>query len=224
MTLGMRFGAIAGVAVALGLAGCAAPVDGDDGSGSGSSAQTSDPREGFVYFHGMSHLGFSRDALRAGLGAQSLLAPSLSDAQIQAEPPSAVTTFLGTKSDALVAGYSLGRIPVLRLMAAEARGMLRVVMIDPTYDSAHGLGGSGISGGIAKTWLDGDPARSLMLVYGDSTRSLGGEKSYVRELEDHPRASLCYVRGDHERFRRDDMVAALVAKDCDDLAGRLAAP
>ena len=43
-------------------------------------------------------------------------------------------------------------------------------------------------------------------------------------LSSHARASVCYVRGDHERFRQPDMVAALVAKDCADLAGRLAAP
>lgn len=143
--------AVAALAV-VGIAGCAAPTEGDDGSGAGASAQTADAREGFVYFHGMSHLGFSHDALRAGLG------------------------------------------------------------------------GSGISGGIAKAWLDGDDTRSLLLVYGDTTRELGGEKSYVRELANHPRASLCYVSGDHERFRRDDMVVALVSKDCEDLAGRLAAP
>jgi hypothetical protein len=44
----------------------------------------------------------------------------------------------------------------------------------------------------------------------------------VRELAQHPRASLCFVRGDHERFRRADMVAALVARDCADLERRLA--
>jgi len=43
----------------------------------------------------------------------------------------------------------------------------------------------------------------------------------VTALSSHARASVCYVRGDHERFRQPDMVAALVAKDCADLAGRL---
>jgi hypothetical protein len=215
-------GLAAAVLAVVGIAGCAAPTQGDDGSSAGASAQTADAREGFVYFHGMSHLGFSHDALLAGLGMQTLLAPSMSDAQIEGAIAPAVTTFLGTKTDALVAGYSLGRIPVLRLMHANAPGMSRVVMVDPTYDSAAALGGSGISGGIAKAWLDGDDTRSLLLVYGDTTRELGGEKSYVRELANHPRASLCYVSGDHERFRRDDMVVALVSKDCEDLASRLA--
>jgi len=202
------------------VAGCASPVEEDDGSGA--SAQTADGGEGFVYFHGMSHLGFSHGALSAELGSQALLAPSMSDAQLQGEISPTVTTFLGTKSDAIVAGYSLGRIPVLRLMRSNAKGMSRVVMIDPTYDSASGLGSS-IGGGIAKAWLDGDPTRSLLLVYGDVTRELGGEKSYVHELAQHPRASLCYVSGDHERFRHDDMAVALVSTDCDDLASRLAA-
>jgi len=224
MSASSRLGAIALVLGAVAMAGCAASSDGDDGTSTGASAQTAATREGYVYFHGMSHLGFSHDALRAGLGAQSLLAPSMSDAQIQSGPSSAVVDFVSAKSDALVAGYSLGRIPVLRMMSTNAHGMTRVVMIDPTYDSAASLGGSGISGGIAKEWLDGDPERTLMLVYGDVTKSLGGEKSYVRELAHHERATLCYVRGDHERFRQSDMVAALVAKDCDDLTTRLAAP
>jgi hypothetical protein len=215
--------ATAAFAITVGLVGCAAPGAGEDGAATGSSAQTADAREGFVYFHGMSHLGFSHDALHAGLGMQTLLAPAMTDAQLQAPIAPAVTSFLETKTDALVAGYSLGRIPVLRLMASNAQGMSRVVMIDPTYDSASALGGSGISGGIAKAWLDGDPSRSLLLVYGDVTREVGGEKTYVRELANHPQASLCYVSGDHERFRHDDMVAALASKDCEDLAGRLAA-
>jgi hypothetical protein len=206
----------------LALGGCAAPTDATDGDPNASATEAASAHDGFVYFHGMSHLGFSHDALRAGLGTQSLLAPSLSDAQLQADAPPLVTQYLGARSDAVVAGYSLGRVAVLRLMMANAPGMRRAVLVDPTYDYARAFG-SGIGGGIARAWLDADPKRSLLFVYGDVTRSLDGEASYAHELAGHPRASLCYVPGDHERFRQPDMVAALVAKDCADLKSRLAA-
>lgn len=214
--------AFAAAFVVSAVAGCASPADDGEDVAKGSSQAVS-TTDGFVYFHGMSHLGFARDALRTGLGTQSLLAPSLSDAQIQDDVADGVIDFLGARHEAVAAGYSLGRIPVLRLMASSALGMTRAVLVDPTYDGSHALG-FGVGGGIARAWLDADSARSLLLVYGDVTRSLGGEKSYVTALAGHARASLCYVRGDHERFRQSDMVAALVAKDCADLTGRLAAP
>lgn len=211
-------------AAAFGLSaivGCASPTDDGEGEVGQGASQAVSTTDGFVYFHGMSHLGFSRDALRSGLGSQTFLAPSLSDAQIQDVVADNVVDFLGVRHEAVAAGYSLGRVPVLRLMQSSALGMTRAVLVDPTYDGSHALG-FGVGGGIARTWLDGDQGRSLLLVYGDVTRSLGGEKSYTTALAGHPRASLCYVRGDHERFRQPDMVAALVAKDCADLEGRLA--
>ncbi len=204
------------------VAGCASPSDNDGEDVAQGSSQAVSTTDGFVYFHGMSHLGFARDALRAGLGTQTFLAPSLSDAQIEGVVADNVIDFLGARHEAVAAGYSLGRIPVLRLMQSNADGLTRAVLVDPTYDGSHALG-FGVGGGIAKTWLDGDPGRTLLLVYGDVTRSLGGEKSYVTALTGHERATLCYVRGDHERFRQPDMVAALVAKDCADLTSRLAA-
>ena len=51
---------------------------------------------------------------------------------------------------------------------------------------------------------------------------LKGEQSYLTELSQHPRADLCYIPGDHERFRLADMAAALVATGCDDLRAKLA--
>lgn len=203
------------------IAGCAAET-GDGESGAAGSAQAISTSDGFVYFHGMSHLGFTRDALRSELGTQSLLAPRLSDAQLQDDPARDVVDFLGAREHVVVSGYSLGRVPVLRLMAANAPGMDRVVLVDPTYDGSRALGW-GVGGGIARTWLDADPARSLLLVYGDVTKSVDGDDSYVRELAHHPRAALCYVRGDDGRFRLPDMAAALIASDCADLTERVSA-
>src|SRR5262249_49782066 len=131
-----------------------------------------------------------------------------------------VLSFLKNGERGTVAGYSLGRVPVLRLMQQGAAGMQRVVLVDPTYDSASGIGKS-IGGSVGRKWLDGAEDRTLFLVYGDSTKELGGDTSYLAELSQHPRADLCYLPGDHERFRRADMAAALVATSCDDLRARL---
>jgi hypothetical protein len=176
--------------------------------------------ERLVYFHGMSHLGFSRDALEAVRGTQSLLAPSLTDGQLSSPPSASVLSFVAGGEHATVAGYSLGRVPVLRMMQQNAPGITRVVLVDPTYDSASGIGKS-IGGHVGRAWLDGGEDRTLLLVYGDSTKSLGGEKSYVAELAQHPRAEICYLKGDHERFRQADMAQALVASSCADLRERL---
>jgi hypothetical protein len=199
--------------------GCASPSDGDDADDSAAAINSSE--SGLVYFHGMSGLGFTRDMVVKQATDDDVLAPHLSDAQLQASPAKSVLDFLASHQRTTLSGYSLGRIPVLRLMKADAPGITRVVMVDPTFDGSSDLGRT--SGGpITRTWLDGDEARSFMLVYGDATRSLGGEASYVKSLAGHPHAELCFVPGDHERFRRADMAAALVAKDCDDVKARLA--
>jgi hypothetical protein len=171
----------------------------------------------------MSQLGFARNALLSSVGKEhALLAPSLSDAQLQAPVASSVTSFLQDHPDAVVGGYSLGRVPVFRLMGSAPEGMTRVVMIDPTFDSASTLSpDKGIGGAIARKWLDGSEERTFMLVYGDVTKELGGEKSYQTALADHPRAEFCQLPGAHDRFRASDMAFALVAKDCADLKTHL---
>lgn len=217
--------AATGLVLAACAAGCSASTD-DDEVGEANSADTEVTEGGYVYFHGMSHLGFSTSALKGALGDDAAyVAPQLSDAQIESTPPASVTKFLGGHSGVTVSGYSLGRIPVFKLMKSAPAGkqaMTRVVMIDPTYDSAAGIG-RGIGGGIAKKWLDADEGRTFMLVYGDTTKALDGDDSYRAALKDHPRAELCYVKGDHGRFREADMAQALVATDCADLIERLAA-
>lgn len=200
--------------------GCAAPTEDDGGTDGTESAISNASATGLVYFHGMSGLGFSRPMILQQDSEDDVLAPRWSDSQLQAPPPRSVLDFLAGHETATVSGYSLGRIPVLRLMKAAAPGITRVVMVDPTYDGSADLGRT--SGGpITRAWLDGDPGRSFILVYGDTTKQLHGEMSYVTALSGHPRAELCYLPGDHERFRRADMAGALVAKDCADVIARV---
>lgn len=219
-----RFASVIALAVVASstLAACASdPSDDEEEDGSSEGAQTVGG-DGTLYFHGMSHLGFTRTALRATLTGTDFLAPSMSDGELQSTtPPRSVATFIENKDRVTAGGYSLGRAPVLSLMKNDAKHLVRTVLIDPTYDGSSALGRN-VGGAITKQWLDGDDERTFLLVYGDVTKSLGGEQSFVRALADHPRAELCYVPGDHARFRADDMTAALVAKDCADLKARLA--
>jgi hypothetical protein len=216
-----RLGLVATFAVAAALAGCASGEGGEQEAGEGAAISATPPTaQGFVYFHGMSHLGFDKSALQAQLGGDDLLAPQLSDSQIEAGPANDVLAFLRNHQHGVVSGYSLGRVPVLKMMKAGTPGMNRVVMVDPTYDSASGLGQS-IGGGIAKSWLAADDSRTFFIVYGDVTKQLNGDTSYTTALTGNPRAVLCYVPGDHARFREADMAYALVAHDCADLKRHL---
>jgi len=199
------------------VVGCASPAEEVvDGEG----AALSNSESAVVYFHGMSGLGFSQATIAKHDGDDDILAPRWTDAQLQAPVPASVTDFLASHQRGLVSGYSLGRIPVLHLMKSASKGFERVVMIDPTYDGSADLGRTA-GGPVTKDWLDGDDARSFLLVYGDATKELHGEDSYVTALSAHPRAELCYVPGDHARFRQTDMVGAILAKDCADVHARL---
>jgi hypothetical protein len=201
------------------LVGCASSASDEPEQGTSSDLSESSST-GFLYFHGMSHLGIDPDVLKTTAGAADLMTPRLSDGELEQPPTSAMIAFLRGRTTGVVSGYSLGRVPVLKLMNANTNGMTRVVMIDPTYDTAGGLGSS-IGGPTAKAWLDRDAGRTFLLVYGDTTKELNGQKSYQTALANHERAELCYIPGEHERFRQDDMAYALVATDCDDLKAHL---
>jgi hypothetical protein len=215
----IRVAGIAALLLGAGLlVGCVGQDAVENEDESASSLATAP--EGIVYYHGMSHLGINPTMLAQTVAPRDLLAPQLSDSELEAPPAAAVRDFVNRHDTATVSGYSLGRVPVLRLMKSPPPKMARVVMIDPTYDTASGLG-SHIGGPIAEAWLDGSAERTFLLVYGDTTTSLGGEQSYVSALAHHPRAELCYVPGDHERFRADDMAYAVIATSCADLRAHL---
>src|SRR5689334_12021923 len=76
--------------------GCASSSEDDDAEG-GADALTGDTEgAGFVYFHGMSKLGFAKSALTAKTGQAGLLAPQYSDDQIQGPVQQNVLDFLGS--------------------------------------------------------------------------------------------------------------------------------
>ena len=132
--------------------------------------------------------------------------------------------FLEQHPESTVSGYSLGRIPAIRMMNTFAKqpgkGMKRVVLVDPTFDSTRDLG-KGNGGSFAKAWLDGDPERTFFFVYGGVTIETGGEKSYLEALSNHERADLCFIPGDHTRYRQADMAKALHADSCEELKAKL---
>jgi hypothetical protein len=209
------------VCLPLIAAGCASSSDdGADGSASDLSAAPSAPPapygEGVLYFHGMKQAGIDPKVLVSAFAGRDVSTPKMSDAELQAPIKSNLLSFLSQHESDVVSGYSLGRVPVLRLMKSKAAGMKRVVLIDPTYDNAAELG-KDIGGPIAKAWLAGDEERTFMLVYGDETLALKGQESYTSALTDQTRGEVCYIPGSHERFAKPDMAYALVAKDCEDL-------
>jgi hypothetical protein len=212
--------AVALLATLAFLSGCASREPDDTEGGAANALTTQHTDDAVLYFHGMSHLGLEPDEIKKVVGTEDLLAPTMSDSELQSEPSKTVLDFLKGHVEATVSGYSLGRVVVFRMMKSHADAMTRVVMIDPTFDSAAGLGQK-IGGPTVKAWLDGDPKRSFMLVYGDATKQLSGQDSYEESLRDNPQAEICFFPGDHARFRAPDMASALIAKGCEDLANSL---
>jgi hypothetical protein len=80
---------------------------------------------------------------------------------------------MGTHEPDTLAGYSSGRIALLRRLALVGDGM-HAVMLDPSWpDGLRDFTGRGPERGedIVRAWLAADPARTFLLVY--SSRSTG---------------------------------------------------
>src|SRR6185295_20296083 len=74
---------------------------------------------------------------------------------------------LGTMSPDTLAGYSSGRIALLRRLALIGDG-LHAVLVDPSWpDGLRDFAGRGPERGedIVKAWLSDDPARTFLLIY-----------------------------------------------------------
>jgi hypothetical protein len=98
----------------------------------------------------------------------------------------------------VIAGYSSGRIALLRRLALFGDGQ-HAVMIDPSwYDGARDFLGQGPIYGdtLVHTWLSNDPSRTFTLIY--SKRSAGW-KSYadLQRTDVGARVRVCVVTEPH---------------------------
>lgn len=104
------------------------------------------------------------------------------------------TYTLGTAMPATVAGYSSGRIALLRRLALVGDAA-HAVMLDPSWpDGARDFTGDGPEHGpdIVARWLDADPARTFVLIY--STRSTGwSEYAALATSSAGARVKVCHV-------------------------------
>lgn len=162
------------------LVGCAAPGDLDDepqdapesaiGDGKADGASCSqaacgDPAAPNILFPG--------NPACAGRGCERALAGDAVYIPPRNGAPWGDTYLLGTEAPATLAGYSSGRIALLRRLGLVGDGTA-AVMLDPSWeDSARDFLGSGPVRGadIVHDWLAADPARVFVLLY--STRSVG---------------------------------------------------
>ena len=188
------------VAAASLSVGCLGAPDATDDDGLDPGEPTSvdalsdakcDDASAALFFHGMH--GFGRN-----LGGQGVCAPKMANTG-----PTGFwsdVAFVAAPASKVVAGYSAGRIPMLRRLArVNDEGMsateTTAVMLDGSWaDGPRFDGATGPS--IVEAWLAGDPSRRFVLVY---LRSSQGWKEYAA-LADGPladRVTTCEARGTH---------------------------
>jgi len=108
------------------------------------------------------------------------------------------TYALGTASPDTLAGYSSGRIALLRRLALVGDGA-HAVLLDPSWpDGRRDFTGRGPERGedIVRAWLTDDPARTFLLVY--SRRSTGwASYAALQTTEVGARVTVCAVDEPH---------------------------
>jgi hypothetical protein len=132
-----------------------------------------------LYFHGTAGKG--------AFTAPEVVGPRWSSL---ADAIGAARIALAGRSPTAIAGYSLGRQPLMRFLAeVEARSVERILLIDPLYDDGlsqaitsfrSGRGGSA-------------PALQVLLVCSDDARSVATCASFERDLG----LQACAFGGDH---------------------------
>jgi hypothetical protein len=120
---------------------------------------------------------------------------------------------LGTAAPQTLAGYSSGRIALLRRLALVGDGE-HAVLVDPSWpDGARDFAGRGPEHGeaIVRAWLRADPWRMFTLVY--STRSVGwdGYAALVDDPEVGWQVQTCAVAAPHLRVPQTPQLAELLA-------------
>jgi hypothetical protein len=122
---------------------------------------------------------------------------------------------LGTLDPTTLAGYSSGRIALLRRLALVGDGV-HAVLLDPSWpDGARDFTGRGPEHGedIVRAWLLADPARTFVLIH--SRRSTGWDNyAALQHTDVGDRVKVCAVSAPHLLVPKvTDLAAALVAPD-----------
>ncbi len=189
------------VAAFAGLAGCAADTDGasdldpgdpdEETSASAQTTRTCASTDDALFFHGMH--GYGRD-----LGGGGVCAPRLENTGANGFWSGAA--FTSAPGAEVVGGYSAGRIPLIRRLAADRGRERTAVLLDGSWsDGARFEGKTGPA--IVEAWLAADPSRTFVLVYIPSS---AGWREYAA-LASGPAASqvkVCAVRTGHLELPR----------------------
>jgi hypothetical protein len=163
------------IACAALASGCAAGPDGEDEvdlgaaqaySGRSAPAPRCGETDRGLFFHGMS--GYGRQ-----LGGEGLCAPAI----VNAGPSDfwSDVAFASAPSARVVGGYSAGRIPKLRRLAANRGDETTAVLLDGSWaDGPRFAGKTGPD--LVRAWLQADESRRFILVYLPSS---AGWREYV---------------------------------------------
>jgi len=171
----------------VGLVGCSGATS-DDGSASGTSddalsGQSCADDDSALFFHGMG--GAGREIATAGL-----CLPKMTDAQFQSS-----VALIDAPNATTMAGYSAGRLSLLKRMGSGPGTETTAIMLDPSWpDGARFNGKTGPQ--VVSKWLAGDTARRFIFLYSTSST---GWKEYM-SLQEGPyadRVRVCVLHGDH---------------------------
>lgn len=168
------------------LAGCSGTSTDDESSGASDdalSAQSCADADTAVFFHGMG--GAGRE-----LTTDGLCLPRMTDAQFQSS-----IALIDAPSATTMAGYSAGRLSLLKRMGSGNGNETTAIMLDPSWpDGARFDGKTGPQ--VVAKWLAGDTARRFVFLYSTSST---GWKEYTA-LQDGAyadRVRVCVLHGDH---------------------------
>ncbi len=181
--------------------------------------------DALVFFHGLGGAGGTEavSAAKATLGSSgSYFIPGITDWETPARTDGRVDAFLERASPgrATLSGYSAGRKPVYRWLAAhlDDGSVDRVVLFDPSWENWTEAGGKG-GGEVVAQWLERRPSRTALLLYTNAAYvpatknrvSRTPMETFTMARQAHPelfaegeeRLSLCYVpvgHGDVPRY------------------------
>lgn len=181
-------------------------LDGKADTASCSAARCGDPRAPAILFPGNP---------ACPDGCERLLASDDVYVPLRNGKPWGDTYKMGSDEAVTLAGYSSGRIALLRRLALVGDGQ-HAVMLDPSWDDgARDFTGRGPQRGeeIVRAWLRADPDRTFLLIY--STRSVGWDNyADLADSDVGDQVRVCAVAEPHLRVPRvANLAAAFAAPD-----------